>query len=117
MARLLRDQPYVFAEMRTDKGVVVSEYRDKWDTVGPYDDWVAHRPPVGVYVSGTVEVGWPFSVAVTGGDGILTNDQKDLRGGGLKFPLSLGITIGLYKFKSTAHGFRRRAKASLGDGM
>lgn len=27
-------------------------------------------------------------------------------GEGLKFPLSLGTTIPLYKYKSTAHGFR-----------
>ncbi|KAJ5530489.1 hypothetical protein N7527_003882 [Penicillium freii] len=80
VARLFRDQPYVFAEMGTDKGVVGGEYRYKWDAVGPYEDWVAHRSPVGVYVSGTIEVGWPFSVAVPGGDDILTNDQKDLRG-------------------------------------
>ena len=63
--------------MRTCKGVVVSEYSDKWDVVGPYDDWVAHRPPVGVYVSGTVEVGWPFAVAVPGGDVILTNERSE----------------------------------------
>ncbi|KAJ5426216.1 hypothetical protein N7465_001286 [Penicillium sp. CMV-2018d] len=59
-------------EDASDKGVAIGEYRDKWDAVGPYDDWVAHRPPVGVYVSGTVEFGWPFAVAVPGGDVILT---------------------------------------------